>query len=80
MNSMAFALGDENEISEPEIEYWDKLIFEGIKETWERLIMFDYIDYVFNLHYQADWVYDYLEDKYLGVSSRKVSSGWENLP
>lgn len=46
MNSMAFALGDENEISEPEIEYWDKLIFEGIKETWERLIMFDYIDYV----------------------------------
>lgn len=47
MNSKAFALGDENEISEPEIEYWDKLIFEGIKETWERLIMFDYIDYVF---------------------------------
>lgn len=47
MNSMAFALGDENEISEPEIEYWDKLIFEGIKETWERLIMIDYIDYVF---------------------------------
>lgn len=46
MNSKAFALGDENEISEPEIEYWDKLIFEGIKETWERLIMFDYIDYV----------------------------------
>lgn len=46
MNSMTFALGDENEISEPEIEYWDKLIFEGIKETWERLIMFDYIDYV----------------------------------
>lgn len=70
---MTFASWDENEISEPEIENWDKLIFEGIKETWERLIMF-------NLHYQADWVYDYLEDKYLGVSSRKVSSGWENLP
>ena len=43
---MTFALWDENEISEPEIEYWDKLIFEGIKETWGSLIMFDYIDSV----------------------------------